>query len=124
MHVNEKMAREAADLLAFPSLDTVDLEGVKEHYRTAAKGAHPDAGGSAEAFAQVDRAKHILLAWLEKVANAPPPAQLHGKRPCEACDGMGHITLQSGRPGRLGLRRQCQRCHGSGDADYDAHGLH
>jgi DnaJ-class molecular chaperone len=120
MFVSEKMAREAADLLAFPNLEAVDVDGVKDHYRVAARGCHPDAGGSAEVFVQVDRAKHVLLAWL---ARAPQAAPAHVMRSCARCDGRGYMVLSSGLPGRPGLRRQCPECHGSGDADYDKHGL-
>lgn len=119
MIVNEKQAREAADLLAFPSLGAVvDADHVKEHYRTAAKGCHPDAGGSAEAFAAVDRAKHILLAWLEKPQPAPT---VHKKKACDYCGGLGHVYTSGRNIGSQGLRRTCPKCRGSGDADIDLH---
>lgn len=100
-------------------LDSITEESVGFQYRYASKFTHPDRGGTAEAFARVDRAKHVLLAWLAK----PKPATVeHRKRPCEACTGSGHVYASSGRPGSKGLRRQCVKCRGSGDLDLDTRG--
>lgn len=123
MIVTEQMAREAAGDLGLTLHDTLDETTVSMAYRALAKTVHPDVGGSAEAFAAVDRAKHVLMEWLKRKATTTI-ARAHGKRPCTHCEGRGYIVLTSGRPGSMGLRRQCQRCHGSGDADYDNHGLH
>lgn len=99
------------------------VEAVTAVYRHAARKTHPDAGGSAADFARMDRAKCVVLEWLRRQQAAPAKAA-SASRPCEGCSGRGYTIQASGRPGRPGLRRQCITCHGSGDADYDAHGLH
>ena len=128
MIVSEKMASSARltlmSVLSDEELEQHDstilcmtVEKVAALYHAAAKRAHPDAGGTSEKFAAVDRAKHVLLAWLARPAKATPT---HRKQPCDYCGGAGYVHTSTGRPGAAGLRRQCRRCHGSGDADYDA----
>lgn len=121
MIVSEKAARVAAETLALPwedlHLDSDPVGRVALAFRMAARNTHPDMGGNAEAFAAVDRAKHVLLAWLEKPRTATPE---HKKRACDYCKGSGRVHQPSGRPGSNGLMRTCPKCHGSGDADYDA----
>lgn len=88
---------------------------VTASYRKAAAHTHPDMpGGSVEAFARVDRAKHVLLKWLERQGSDGPP-KLQAER-CPDCDGKGHVV----RKGQKGfkvteLRVQCRKCRGTGE---------
>lgn len=129
MIVSEKQARAAWDLLCpYSVIENGDLmqvvnaehpeDVVRDAYRQAAKAAHPDKGGTAEAFAAVDRAKHVLLAWLGR---PQPVSQDHKKKPCDYCGGNGHVYTAGRAPGSAGLRRTCPKCRGSGDADIDLH---
>lgn len=129
MIVTEKEARSAWDHILTMALADKDeepfpptVEKVNGLYRFLARTTHPDAGGSAEDFAKLDRAKHVVQAWLVKQAAAPATAV--AATPCKVCGGAGYVVQHTGLPGRKGLRRQCITCHGSGDATYDAHGLH
>jgi curved DNA-binding protein CbpA len=45
---------------------SANVEEIRAAYRRAAKKAHPDLGGSAEAFMRIQRAAEILLAEAEK----------------------------------------------------------
>ena len=51
---------------------TASVEEIHAAYRKAAKKAHPDLGGSAEAFVRIQRAAEILLAEAEKRGAAGP----------------------------------------------------
>lgn len=128
MIVSERQAREAWETIKAACL--VDApEGVeavwsfplsKESltvaYRQAAKVTHPDSGGSLEAFAAVDRAKHILLHWLDR--SAVEEAKPHGGvAPCPRCDGKGYMELRGSRFGSI-MRKQCPTCQGNGEI-YD-----
>lgn len=120
MIVTEKMATEALIVLVTHAgygpgngLEQVDLESAKQLYRDAARRAHPDAGGKAEDFAAVDRAKHVLLEWIKKPQTARP---IHKPEVCPKCDGRGHIVQQ--RAWRA-MRMQCPRCRGAGDLDTE-----
>lgn len=130
MIVSEKQAREAWDVLrhfcpvqyiqdgwlgvGLPT-EKVVVTGM---YRGAAMATHPDKGGDPENFARVDRAKHVLIAWLER---PQPVSQDHKKKPCDYCGGNGHVYTAGRAPGSQGLRRTCPKCRGSGDADIDLH---
>lgn len=132
MIVNEKEALLALTTLRANALNLPDgfdhttfppsKETITALYRAAARATHPDHGGDGRSFALVDRAKHVLQAYAAKVALKPVPAAQ--SQPCDACAGRGHIVMQSRRIGQPGLRRQCIKCSGSGDAFYDTHGLH
>lgn len=96
--------------------ELVDVQGrtktdVTDAYRAACRTVHPDMGGDVERFAAVDRAKHVLMAWLERagtVSDAPPA---HGQ-PCARCNGLGHVLSQ--RAFRA-MRVQCPTCRGAGE---------
>jgi hypothetical protein len=94
--------------------DKLDQHVLTALYHSAARATHPDTGGTSEAFARVDWAKHVLLKWLEKPRSIQPS---HKRQPCHACGGAGFLRKHSGF--RPGARVQCITCHGSGDADYD-----
>lgn len=121
MIVTRKMAEEAWAVLA-RSIGTIDggaLEEVTEdrvnsRFRYCALFAHPDRdGGTVEKFAEVDRAKHVLLEWLKRGETAQPVQQ---KQDCQRCGGTGYVTSQRGF---RAMRVSCPLCRGSGDADYD-----
>jgi DnaJ-class molecular chaperone len=124
MIVTEKMAQEAWDVLRpHTSLGQEDIrtaigkpdapEIIQHAYRQAVKVVHPDKGGTAEQFAAVDRAKHVLLAWLEKKAKPTTPGA--GTK-CQRCAGKGHVELQ--KAWRT-MRVQCPTCRGTGDLDSE-----
>lgn len=117
MIVTQKMAQEAWSVLAmgdchgpaFPDLQEAD---VTSYYRAAVKTAHPDtAEGSIEAFAKVDRAKHVLLHWLRRPSSdaAQERAQLDR---CPRCGGTGRLTLHKGFSK---MSMVCPNCRGSGE---------
>lgn len=111
------MAEESAAVYSF-SLEGLTTELVLAAYRAKAKDAHPDAGGSAEAFAAVDRAKYVLLSWLERQARDGAGAVPHGGvTKCQRCDGKGYVELLTRSFGGR-LRKQCPGCHGNGEL-YD-----
>jgi DnaJ-class molecular chaperone len=113
MIISRAKAEEAAGILHV-MLDGLTPELLKGAYRDEAKETHPDAGGSAEAFARVDWAKCALEAWLEKAEQTAP---VHKQENCTLCDGKGYVIQRKGLSG--GLRRQCGRCRGTGDANLD-----
>lgn len=128
MIVNRKQAEEAWALLVttavndpmevysdWPNLDGTCEEAVKSAYKSAARKAHPDMEtGSAEKFAAVDRAKHVLLKWLERQAADGPP-KLKAEQ-CTNCGGKGYVERQGQRGFKVTtLRVQCRRCNGTGE---------
>lgn len=113
MIVSRKMAEEALITLNMAGLEGLGPEQVNASYRTAAKAAHPDAGGTSEAFAAVDRARHVLLKWLERSEAPQTPGM---GTVCARCQGKGFITSQ--RAWRA-LRVQCPTCRGTGDIDSE-----
>jgi DnaJ-class molecular chaperone len=102
------MAGEAAALLGI--IDPYTEADVSAAYRAKAKTTHPDAGGSSEAFAAVDRAKHVLMRWLERSDRSEAAADTGVK--CQRCNGTGYTVSQ--RAWR-GMRVQCIRCRGTGE---------
>lgn len=115
MIISRQKAEEACETLGW-GREVLDGEltaaGVSAQFRTAAQKAHPDAGGTMEEFVAVDRAKHILLAWVERVAVAQSPELRHGgDAPCPRCSGKGTITL---RKGFGTMPASCPTCRGSG----------
>lgn len=122
MIISDKMARGALTLLTAwagygsgEELGDLTEDAVKEYYREAAKTAHPDKGGSAEQFAEVDRAKHVLLEWLKR--QTPTVTPDHGpRRKCHMCGGKGFVMSQRGW---RQLRTSCGACRGTGDLDTE-----
>lgn len=117
MIVSRYKANEALVELAMMGVspDDVTHEQVKAAYRKRAAETHPDMpGGSLENFAAVDRAKHILEAWLAK-PDADAPKGLHPTA-CGNCAGTGRIKVQRGF---TSMTVVCQPCGGTGDADLD-----
>lgn len=115
MIVSRARAEEAASVFGFDiSSGLLDEQQVNAAYRTEARKAHPDMGGSNEAFARVDWAKHVLLAWLAK--RDGPAAKAEAVN-CTRCDGRGFIQRQRGFG--KGARVQCPKCDGTGDAAYE-----
>lgn len=119
MLINRAKAEEAAAILDV-HFETASVAAVEMNYRAKAKLTHPDAGGSAEAFARVDWAKHALLAWLAK--NPAKDTEMPAKGdPCPACAGVGRVKVQNGF--KSALTRLCQLCGGTGEVmDIDRKG--
>lgn len=123
MIVSQRQAEEAWELLArsIGTRDPTPLHEVTEaivssRYRYCTLFTHPDReGGSLEKFAPVDRAKHVLMAWLARAPETSAAAL--GSNGCPACDGTGVIKVQRGFTAPL--RRQCVKCKGTGDLNYD-----
>lgn len=113
MIVSRKMAEEAAALLDV-HFGTLSEAAVNMNYRARAKAAHPDSPtGSAEAFVAVDRAKHVLLAWLERTPERPT---VGAGTVCSRCAGKGFVELHRGF---RTMRAVCLACRGSGDMETE-----
>jgi DnaJ-class molecular chaperone len=94
---------------------SLSVTDVKSAYHAASRTTHPDMGGTAEKFASVDRAKHILLEHLKR--GAPAPAPVHGPvRRCHMCGGKGFVLNHKGF---RALRSSCGACRGTGDLDTE-----
>jgi DnaJ-class molecular chaperone len=93
----------------------LDEDSVRCAYRTLAKKHHPDAGGDAAQFAAIDRAKHLLLAQIKRLATAQPQPVLQ-KEDCANCGGRGRVVI---RKGFATMTITCNRCKGSGDMAWD-----
>ena len=113
MIVNTRTAQEAADLLRLP-LSEVTEQTVAAAYKARARQTHPDMGGSLEAFAQVDRAKHLLLEWLRRQSPPAPPAG--HKQKCDTCAGKGYLMQMRGI---RSMRVMCPGCRGTGEMDVE-----
>lgn len=110
--ITKQMAAEARITLGLEDVVLTE-ENVKQAFRSKSKTAHPDAGGSDAAFANVDRAKCILLEFLKR---SPDPIVEYKRENCPNCAGSGRIRIRRG----FGvLTIVCGRCKGSGDAQYD-----
>jgi DnaJ-class molecular chaperone len=120
--VSRKMAEEAASDLCFVSmelfdgavshpLDVMTKEAVQQAYKNLVKLHHPDKGGSAEAFVRIDRAKCVLLGWLERRASEEPSAAVSSVA-CPMCHGSGRRTL---RRGFHSMTMMCGTCRGHGE---------
>ena len=85
---------ELQDLMLPPTRDDVEMA-----YRRLARLRHPDLGGTADAMAELSRAREEAYAWL-----AEPVV-------CQSCGGKGH-TLVGG--GFSPMRLRCAACNGAG----------
>lgn len=113
MIVTRAKAEEAAGVLLLDLNDNVQDYNVVAAYRYLARKAHPDMpGGNVEAFARVDWAKQVLLAWLARDTSV---VQLR-KEDCTNCLGTGRVKIMHGFKTMQVL---CGMCKGSGDAQLD-----
>lgn len=129
MIVSERQAQEAWDTLrtfarmADEKWDadeliyvTVQNEGnLKDIYRAACRHTHPDMGGRPEDFATVDRAKHVVEAWMAKQGWRKEIAEHGGVTVCPRCNGDRRIKFQRGF---RQMQVQCPTCQGNGEL-YD-----
>lgn len=119
MIVTENQARAACEIIfadmASDFFEVYTAADVNAAYRVKARDAHPDAGGSAEQFVQLDRAKHILLGWLKRRKVTTAKATAHAAK-CKRCDGTG---ITSSHKGFRTMRMQCGACRGTGEQDYE-----
>lgn len=127
MIVSRKMAEEAWALLmpySFhpattvdrpPAFDALTDKLVDRSYKVGAMVKHPDKGGSPEEFVALDRAKHMLLAYLAKQGQSEGAKPHGGVTPCQKCNGTGRIALQRGFKQ---MQVQCPGCKGNGEL-YD-----
>jgi DnaJ-class molecular chaperone len=98
-------------------LGGLDLETLSEPvltkvYRDLAKSLHPDKGGDAPQFMEADRAKCILLGWLERRAKEEPASAAISSTTCPMCHGSGRRTL---RRGFHSMTMMCGTCRGHGE---------
>lgn len=116
MIVNRGHATDAlADLGMAQGPDEYTAADLKAAYRFRAGLTHPDReGGSIEAFAVVDRAKHVLEAWLAKRSTEARLGLV--APPCVRCGGTGRIKVHKGFKFYL---VKCVTCNGTGDGGYD-----
>lgn len=115
MIISRKSAEEAAKLLRV-ELAALSAEAIQDAYRAMAKLTHPDAGGSPEQFAAVDRAKHVLIEWSKRPVEDRPVLKADQ---CSNCGGTGRARTTRGF---RTFYVMCLSCRGSGDANYDNHG--
>lgn len=114
MTVTRAKALEAASVLRI-QLDDATEAMVKTAFRSMALTAHPDQGGSVEAYARVDWAKEVLNRWLKAQATVTDTPGLTPDK-CKPCGGRGSVVIRRGF-GTLTIT--CGLCRGSGDATYD-----
>lgn len=108
--LNAAKAKEACEVLDL-DMEELDANAISEAYRSATKKAHPDAGGSAEAFGRVQWAKSTLEQWLKARTVARGPSGPVGS--CRACAGKGYIQKMNGF--NQGPRLWCVMCEGTGN---------
>lgn len=118
MIISDNAARGVLPLLDLETLEGLTPDIVKEAYRAVAKKTHPDKGGDAVAFANADRAKHLLLQWLKQaVAKAAPKVEAgHFGKKCGMCNGEGRRRINRGFHS---MTMVCGTCHGTGDAQFE-----
>lgn len=112
MIVSHKMAVEAATTLGGLDLETLSEPVLTKVFRDLAKSLHPDKGGDARQFIEADRAKCVLLGWLERRANGEPPSAAISSVACPMCHGSGRRTL---RRGFHAMTMMCGTCRGHGE---------
>lgn len=113
MIVSRKMAEDAAKVMHLefnPGGMTEQM--VKDRYKVLAKELHPDKGGDPAAFVEADRAKCILLGWLERRAKEEPGEAAVSSNTCPMCHGTGRRTL---RRGFRSMTMLCGTCRGHGE---------
>lgn len=81
----------------------VGVEASRQAYRRRAAATHPDAGGTADAFARVTEAWAVVRAAEERLAEE--------RAKCRACRGEGRRVVASGW---RRLRVPCEACDGTG----------
>lgn len=110
------MAEEAATLmglkLEYDGAEPVKLEeaDITRRYRKMAQFLHPDRGGDANEFVKLDRAKCILVAWVNRPAAKPDTSM--PKNTCPMCKGEGRRTLARGFKT---MTMVCGTCKGAGE---------
>lgn len=112
--VTSAKAMEACEILDV-DFEELKADAVDAAYRTAAKAAHPDAGGTVEQFQKVKWAKDTLAKWFEAVTAANAPTGPKGD--CRACAGTGFIFKRYGF--RAGPRLMCSLCMGMGSLNKE-----
>lgn len=107
------MAEQAAVTLGGLDLATLSEAVVTKVFRDLAKTLHPDCGGDAKKFVEADRAKCILIRWLQRPQVAPPSLDdLIPSERCPMCGGTGRRTLQRGFHT---MTMVCGTCRGLGE---------
>ena len=89
---------EAADVLGVKDLSTQSPADLQRIYRDRARTAHPDGGGSAEAFNRLRVAYVLALSEAEAAG-------------CPDCNGTGRMKFVGGFSMASYV---CETCHGSG----------
>lgn len=110
MIVTQQMAEKAAEQLDL-GLFGLSEASVRIAFREAAKRMHPDKGGTMDEFVQLDRAKEVLLRWINRpMAEPVDPAIASDK--CQPCKGTGRRVL---RRGFRSMTMVCGSCRGTGE---------
>lgn len=122
MIVSEKQAEAAWVVLSRHhdpeniGIHNANNDDVTALFRNESRWCHPDTEhGTIEKWAELDRAKHIMLNWIRRQADKPPPRI--APEPCNNCDGQGYLT--SARGFRKPMRVQCGKCRGTGEAGVE-----
>jgi len=97
---------------------TATVEDIQAAFRSVVKSAHPDSGGSTEAFLRVLEAKEVAIK-LAGAASALPRLEISliGKdkyrfrQQCPTCSG--HIATERCEA-CYGRNKRCRKCHGEG----------
>lgn len=105
----------ATDVDRPPAFEALTDKLVDRAYKVGAMVKHPDKGGSPEEFVALDRAKHVLIAYLAKQGQSEGPKPHGGVTQCPRCHGAGRIALQRGFKQ---MQTQCPTCRGNGEL-YD-----
>lgn len=103
-----KVRTAAAALGLDPDAELTEHEVVAA-YRALAKDAHPDAGGSPEAWQALADARMIMLRHVAR--RAPQNTLPDGRTRCPGCNGAG--TVQIRRAWRA-MTSRCPLCKGTG----------
>jgi hypothetical protein len=110
MIVTRQTAESAAAVLGLDLDDAGFCEPlVQRSYRERAKLLHPDRGGDPRDFVELDRAKCILVEWVNRPVLSTPTFNVNE---CLQCSGTGRRKVQRGF-------RQftivCSACRGMGE---------
>lgn len=109
MFITAAKADDAGQVLGLAP-DTCSEADITAAFRKLSATHHPDAGGSAEAFARLSWAKEALVRWVAARPMVRQGSQTIAPGTCRACGGVGRIRKGS-------LKMFCSLCNGTGNND-------